>query len=92
MHICKGAIAIGTIIKNMMQDKEGIPLDQQRLLFAGTQLENDRTLTEYNIQQESTLHLVLRLRGGGMPTYYYADSSLLDSRFDYRRTDFKCIV
>ena len=52
MHICKGAIAIGTIsnIKDMIQDKEGIPLDQQRLFFAGAQLENDRTLTEYNIQ------------------------------------------
>lgn len=51
-------------IKQKIQDKEGVPPDQQRLIYSGKNLENDRTVGEYNLEKDSTIHLVLRVQGG----------------------------
>ena len=51
-------------IKNRIMEKEGVPTDQQRLIFGGKQLEGQKTLADYDVQEDSTFHMVLRLRGG----------------------------
>ena len=67
----------------------GLPIDRQRLIFSGKQLEDDRTLEDYVITQGHTLHVILKLTGGGAPPVFTLDTILLDPAFDYDFTGLK---
>ncbi|KAL0207119.1 hypothetical protein P9112_012830 [Eukaryota sp. TZLM1-RC] len=77
-------------LKYKIQEREGIPPDQQRLIFAGRQLQEDQLLSSCGVQNNSTIHLVLRLRGGNAEVRPYGfDMNIVDSAFSFDFTNLK---
>lgn len=76
-------------LKKKIQKREGIPIDQQRLIFCGKQLEDMNTISNYSIEDSSTLHLTLRLKGGGdsKKEILSLDKTFLDPKYDYDFTN-----
>jgi len=70
-------------IKTLVMATLGFPPDQQRLIFSGRQMEDGRTLADYNISAESTIHVILRLRGGGSANNYMLDDDYLAPKYDF---------
>ena len=83
---CQPSEKIEHLKEKIYRIDDMLPPKDQRLIFESKQLEDGRTLSEYNIQHESTLHLVLRLRGGGEPIHYIPDG-LLSPKFDFDFTN-----
>lgn len=70
-------------VKRKIHSREGIAPDQQRLILDGKQLEDGRTLSYYNVMRDTTIHLILRLRGGYAGPNFFLDANFLDPRYDY---------
>ncbi|KAH9608533.1 hypothetical protein KSS87_010988 [Heliosperma pusillum] len=79
-------------LKTLLQHKQGIPKDEQRLIFGGKQLEDDRTLAYYNIHNESSVDVLMRVRGGGVGTLHYPPNLLALARnyMQYKMVCRKC--